>query len=86
MKIDWKSRFKNKMFWMTFLPALLVLVQAAAGLFGISPELKGIEENILSVVNALFAVLALLGVVNNPTTKGLSDSGQSTEKEVSEDR
>jgi len=28
----------------------------------------------LAVVNALFTVLAIIGVVNDPTTNGLSDS------------
>lgn len=31
-------------------------------------------NKLLEVVNALFAVLAILGVVNDPTTAGVADS------------
>ena len=44
--------------------------------FGLSLELSTLGDQLLGVVNALFAVLAILGVVNDPTTQGISDSGQ----------
>ena len=44
--------------------------------FGLALELGALGDQLLGVVNALFAVLAILGVVNDPTTRGLSDSGQ----------
>lgn len=72
--INWAVRFKNKGFWLSFIPAMLLLAQAVAALFGFRLELEGAEEALLDVVNALFAVLTLLGVVTDPTTSGVSDS------------
>lgn len=72
--INWKVRFKNKNFWLSFVPALLLLVQVVASLFGFSMELEGIQAKLLDIVNALFAVLALLGIVTDPTTAGVGDS------------
>ena len=43
-------------------------------MFGFSLALSEMGDKLLAVVNALFAVLALLGVVNDPTTAGMSDS------------
>lgn len=67
-------RIKNKAFWLSLIPALLLLVQAVAYVFGISLDLSEMGDKLLAVVNALFAVLAILGVVTDPTTAGLSDS------------
>lgn len=74
--INWLVRFKNKDFWLAFVPAVLLLVQVVAAVFGYQLDLGDLGNRLLAVVNALFAVLALLGVVNDPTTKGLSDSGR----------
>ena len=71
MMVNWLVRFKNKNFWISFIPAL---VQVIAALFGFELQLGDLGDKLLAVVNALFAVLALLGVVNDPTTAGMSDS------------
>ena len=72
--INWKVRLKNKLFWLSMVPALLLLVQVVAGLFGFSVELEGLQAKLLDLINAVFAVLAVLGVVSDPTTEGISDS------------
>ena len=69
-------RFKNKGFWLSFIPAVLLFVQTAVALFGLNIELEGLAAKLLDVMNALFAVLALLGIVNDPTTEGVGDSAQ----------
>ena len=74
--INWKVRLKNKAFWLAAIPAALLLVQTAAALFGFTLDLGEIGDKLLAVVNALFALLAILGVVNDPTTAGLKDSEQ----------
>ena len=74
--LNWTVRFKNKTFWIAFLPALLLLVQVVAAVFGFTLDLGELGDRLLNVVNALFAVLALLGVVADPTTKGVGDSAQ----------
>ena len=76
MNINWKVRIKNKTFWLALIPAVLLLVQVVATVFGFNLELGELGNKLLDVVNALFAVLAILGVVNDPTTTGINDSEQ----------
>lgn len=74
--INWIVRVKNKAFWISFIPAVLLLIQVVAAVFGYQLDLGELGNKLLEVVNALFAVLALLGVVNDPTTAGVGDSQQ----------
>ena len=72
--INWKVRLKNKQFWVSLIPALAILVQAVAAVFGYTLDLEALVGKILAVVSAVFAVLAILGVVVDPTTAGIGDS------------
>lgn len=83
--INWKVRLKNKSFWIALIPALLLLIQAVAYVFGFSLDLSEMGDKLLAVVNALFAVLALLGIVTDPTTAGVSDSAQALTYEKPKD-
>lgn len=74
--INWKVRIKNKAFWVSLIPAVLLLVQVIAAVFGYTLDLGDLGNKLLAVVNALFAVLAILGVVTDPTTAGVGDSTQ----------
>lgn len=76
MKINWIARIKNKSFWLALVPAVLLLVQTVAAVFGFTLDFGELGNQLLAVVNAVFAVLAILGVVTDPTTKGLGDSKQ----------
>jgi phi LC3 family holin len=76
MKINWTVRLKNKTFWLALVPAVLLLIQVVAAVFGIDLKLDGLGDKLLAVVNALFAVLTILGIVTDPTTAGVSDSEQ----------
>lgn len=74
--INWKVRAKNKNFWIAIIPAVLLLVQTVAEVFGINLDLGALGDKLISVVNAAFVVLAILGIVTDPTTSGISDSTQ----------
>lgn len=74
--INWKIRMQNKTFWLALVPAFLLLIQAVAQVFNVSLDFTNLNKDLLGVVNALFTVLAIIGVVADPTTKGLSDSTQ----------
>lgn len=74
--INWEVRIKNKAFWVAFIPAVLLLVQVVAAVFGFTLDLGGLGNRLLDVVNAAFSVLAILGIVADPTTKGITDSTQ----------
>ncbi|WP_195543767.1 phage holin [Massiliimalia timonensis] len=82
MSINWRVRLKNKTFWLSLIPAVLLLVQVIAAVFGYTLDLGELGNRLLAVVNALFAVLSILGVVTDPTTKGVSDSTQAMNYDV----
>lgn len=72
--INWEVRLKNKQFWLALIPAVLLLVQAVAAVFGFTLDLSVLGDKLLVVVNTLFTVLVILGVVVDPTTRGIKDS------------
>lgn len=74
--INWTVRIKNKTFWLAVIPAVLLLVQTVAAVFGYTLDLGDIGNKLIAVVNAAFGVLVVLGVVVDPTTAGISDSKQ----------
>lgn len=74
MKINWKVRLKNKYFWLALIPALLLLVQQVLGVFGVPLDASELQEQLIAIVGTVFTLLALVGVVNDPTTEGISDS------------
>lgn len=74
--INWTVRIKNKNFWLAVIPAVLLLIQAVAAVFGYTLDLGDIGNKLIAVVNAVFGVLVVLGVVVDPTTAGISDSKQ----------
>ena len=76
MKINWIVRIKNKNFWIAVIPATLLLVQVVLAVFDVTIDIGDLGNKLLAVVNAAFAVLSILGIVTDPTTKGISDSEQ----------
>lgn len=74
MIINWKVRILNKTFWITLVPALALLLQTLLAVFNIKLELGETIDKLLVFINALFAVFVIVGVVNDPTTAGVSDS------------
>ena len=76
MKVNWKARIMNKTFWLTLIPAVLLFIQTIAAVFGYTLDLGDLGNKILAVVNAAFVILAVLGVVTDPTTTGMSDSAE----------
>ena len=72
--INWRVRIKNKAFWLALIPAVLLLIQVVAAVFGFTIDLNDLGGKLLAVVDAVFVVLTILGIVADPTTKGISDS------------
>lgn len=70
--INWKLRFKNKVTLIALIGAIFLMLQQ----FGLD-----IPKNIQDGVNTFVYVLVLMGVVNDPTTTGLTDSKQALEYE-----
>lgn len=76
MKINWTVRIKNKAFWVTIIPAVLLLVQQICAIFGVELNIAGVSNQLVSIVGTVFGILSLIGIVNDPTVATLSDSKQ----------
>lgn len=74
MKINWRIRSKSKVFWSAIIPAMLLLASKVLAIFGISIDTVGLSDQLVEIVEAAFAVLAILGIVVDPTTSGVNDS------------
>ena len=72
--INWKVRIRNRNFWLALIPAVLLLAQSVATAMGFQLQLGDLGDKLLAIVNNLFALLTILGIVNDPTTQGLGDS------------
>lgn len=74
--INWKVRLKNVNFWLAAIPAVLLVAQSIAALFGFALPVQAVEGKLLDLINAVFGLLTILGIVNDPTTRGLGDSAR----------
>lgn len=72
MKINWKVRLKNPVFWLTVIPAVITFVYTVLGAVGVVPSLS--EDVVVNIVTALVSALTTVGVLVDPTTKGVGDS------------
>lgn len=72
MKMNWKVRFKNKVWLTAFISAIVTFIFTILGMFDIFPAIT--ENQIMRVVNAVLMFLSLTGVVVDPTTAGVGDS------------
>jgi len=74
MGINWKVRIRNKWFWITLIPLVLLLVQQVCAIFGVTLDVSSIQEQLVAVVGTVFAILAALGIAVDMTTAGIGDS------------
>lgn len=72
--INWKLRFQNKTVLCAILAQLAAIVYVALGFFGIAPAVT--ENALVAFAYMVVELLVLLGVVTDPTTKGVGDSVQ----------
>lgn len=67
-KINWRVRLRNKTFWLTLVPLLVLLTQRLG--------LNWVPENWESIFNTVMEILIVVGIINDPTTAGITDSSQ----------
>lgn len=77
--INWKVRLKNKQWVVAFISQMMIvaeLILSGLNTLGVTHfQLTGsIQNSILTIINAVFVILSLLGIVQDPTTKGYGDS------------
>lgn len=82
MKINWKVRLNNRQFWKAIIPAVALAIQAILAIFGVTLNLETLVGKLIAVVDAVFAVLVILGIVVDPTTAGVGDSDRAMGYEV----
>lgn len=80
--INWSIRWKNKNFWVALIPAILLLIQVVLAVFGVEIDFGVLSGKLLAVVDAVFVVLTILGIVTDPTTAGIADSAQAMTYEI----
>lgn len=72
MKINWKIRFKNRVWLLTFIGTLVAFAYQICTLLGIVPKVA--EDQVMDFVKILLTLLVGLGVIVDPTTSGTADS------------
>lgn len=77
MKINLKVRFKNPVFWLTVIPAVITFVYTVLGALDVVPAIS--QDVIVNIVTALISALTTIGVLIDPTTKGVGDSKRALE-------
>ena len=80
--INWKVRIKNPTFWISAIAALGLVAQTVAEVFGYTIDLSTMIGKLQAVVKAVFALLAVMGIVVDPTTSGVGDSNRALGYEV----
>ena len=86
MKINWKIRFKNKVWLLTFIGAVVAFAYQVCTLLGVVPKVA--EDQVMDLIKILLTLLVGLGVIVDPTTSGTADSERAltygTDKDVRE--
>ncbi|MFF2448133.1 phage holin [Neobacillus sp. NPDC058068] len=84
--INWKVRFRNRNWVIAFISQLMIVAQLVlAGLHSLGITdfqlTDAIQSYIITLANAVFVLLSMLGLVQDPTTKGYGDSDRALKYE-----
>ena len=83
MKINWKVRLKNPIFYLTIIPAITALIYTILGVFDVVPTIS--EDTVTNAITAIVTALTTLGVLVDPTTDGVNDSKRAMTYETEND-
>lgn len=75
-RLNWRVRINNPAFWITTIPMALAIITLILDIFGVTVDLGDLGNKLKALVQLVFMFLGALGLVNDPTTKGFSDSTQ----------
>ena len=70
--INWYVRFQNRSFVVAFCTAVIAFIYQILGMFGVVPPVA--EDTIFQFVAIVANLLVGLGILVDPTTKGVVDS------------
>jgi len=74
MKINWKVRLQHKGFWVSLVALLLVLANQIGAIVGVDVTIY--NNQVTAITESILAILALLGIIIDPTVQGIGDSEQ----------
>ena len=74
MKLNWKVRFKNKVWLTSFLSLIIGFVYNILSAFDIFPAVT--QSAVMQIVGNVLEFLGLIGVIVDPTTAGFEDSNR----------
>ncbi len=80
MKINWKVRFKNKVWLGSFLSLIVGFIYSLLALFDVFPQVT--QNLVMQLLNQILTFLGLIGVIVDPTTAGIGDSERAMGYEV----
>ena len=72
MKINWTVRFKNEVWLTSFISFVVATLYQLLAMFDVAPIIT--QGEVMQIVAAVLQLLSLLGVIVDPTTKGMGDS------------
>ena len=78
-KINWKVRFKNKVWLASFISLIVGFIYSMLELFDVYPIIT--ENAISKIASQILTFLGLFGVIADPTTEGLYDSQRALQYE-----
>lgn len=73
-KINWKLRAQNKITLTTLGTMLLTFIYQVLALIGITPSIS--QSDAIDAMLMLIDMLAILGIIVDPTTAGMGDTAQ----------
>ena len=74
MRINWKVRFKNKVWLGSFFSLVVGFIYSLLALFDVFPAVT--QNLVVQLLNQVLTFLGLIGVIVDPTTAGLEDSNR----------
>ncbi|MBN7771856.1 phage holin [Clostridium aminobutyricum] len=72
MNINWKLRVMNKITITALLACVVTFIYQVLSIVGITPAVS--ENQITDIIGVVLNLLVAIGIVVDPTTKGISDS------------
>ena len=72
MKLNWKVRFKNKVWLGSFCSLIIGFIYSLLALFDVFPAVT--QSLVVQLLNQVLTFLGLIGVIVDPTTAGIGDS------------
>lgn len=80
MKLNWKVRFKNKIWLTSFISLIVGFIYNVLSSFEIFPSVT--QSAIMQIIGNILEFLGLIGVIIDPTTAGINDSNRAMTYEV----